>query len=159
DHPELAGLPALLLGRTRIVPDLETARSLAAQAPGLRFVTRQGELLEADGSLTVGTHHAEMGILSRKSELRDLRGQVVGLDQRIAGLDRDTSELRNRAGLLNTQIGTLQEQIELSTRQAEDLRHRIYDCKGRIGSWQEKMTESKEQMKFSEDEIPQLEAE
>src|SRR5207249_3172529 len=73
DRPELANLPAQLLRHTVVVRDLETARTLAARGGGYRFVTLQGEMLEADGTLTVGTHHAEAGILSRKSELRELR--------------------------------------------------------------------------------------
>ncbi|HWY85186.1 MAG TPA: AAA family ATPase, partial [Gemmataceae bacterium] len=50
EHPELADLPAQLLGRTLIVRDLATARALAAHAAGFRFVTLNGELLEPDGT-------------------------------------------------------------------------------------------------------------
>src|SRR5262249_48228341 len=57
DHPELADLPAQLLGRTLIVRDLAAARAIAEHTPGFRLVTLQGELLEADGTLTVGKHH------------------------------------------------------------------------------------------------------
>src|SRR5262249_21116906 len=78
DNPDLADLPARLLAGTLIVRDLTAARALAPHLPGHRFVTLHGELLEADGTLTVGTHHAETGILSRKSELRELREQVAG---------------------------------------------------------------------------------
>ena len=100
ENPELVGLPAQLLGRTLLVRDLATARALAerlAESPGayatrlaagFRLITLQGELLEPDGTLTVGIHHAETGIISRKSELLDLRLQVVGVDQRIAATDR-----------------------------------------------------------------------
>src|SRR6185295_16856510 len=42
EHPELADLPAQLLGRTLIVRDLATARALAGYAPGFRLVTLQG---------------------------------------------------------------------------------------------------------------------
>src|SRR5205085_11691081 len=76
DNPDLAHLPSQLLGRTLIVRDLDSARTMAAFTSGYRFVTLRGELLEPDGTLTVGTHHAETGILSRKSELRELRRQV-----------------------------------------------------------------------------------
>ena len=56
DHPELTDLPAQLLGRTLIVHDLAAARAIAAHAPGFRLVTLNGELLEPDGTLTVGKH-------------------------------------------------------------------------------------------------------
>src|SRR5439155_16286031 len=58
DRPELAHLPAQLLGRTLLVRDLTAAREISAHTSGYRFVTLQGELLETDGTLTVGTHHA-----------------------------------------------------------------------------------------------------
>ena len=86
------------LSGTLIVRDLTAARALAVHLPGHRFVTLHGELLEADGTLTVGTHHAETGILSRKSELRELREQVANLDRRLAELDRDLVDLREATG-------------------------------------------------------------
>src|SRR5262249_19054167 len=58
-HPEFAHLPEHLLGTTLVVKDLAVARSLAGQTSGYRFVTLQGELLESNGELTVGAHHAE----------------------------------------------------------------------------------------------------
>ena len=98
DDPDLAHLPGQLLGRTLIVRDLEVARTIAALTIGYRFVTLQGELLEPDGTLTVGTHHAATGILSRKSELRELRGEGVELDRRIADTEHDLAGLRERLG-------------------------------------------------------------
>jgi chromosome segregation protein len=81
EHPELADLPRFLLGSTRLVPDLDTARNLARHHPGrFRFVTRQGELLERDGTLIVGTGLVDSGVVSRKSELRDLRQQASQTD-------------------------------------------------------------------------------
>src|SRR5262249_1086644 len=75
ENPQLSGLPSQLLRRTLIVSDLPAAREIAALNPAWRFVTLQGEVLEPDGSLTVGAHRAEAGLLSRKAELRDLRQQ------------------------------------------------------------------------------------
>src|SRR5262249_10843879 len=48
DHPQLAGLPQRLLADTLIVRDLSAARALAAHTSGYRFVSLQGELMEAD---------------------------------------------------------------------------------------------------------------
>ena len=51
-------------------------------------------ILEPDGTLTVGAHHAETGILSRKSEWRELREQLVELDRRITEIELDGKALR-----------------------------------------------------------------
>jgi chromosome segregation protein len=157
DRPELAGLGVQLLGTTRIVPDLATARQAAAQGRGLRFVTLQGEVLEADGTLTVGTHHAEAGILSRKSELHELGEQVASLDQRIAELDDDTTSLRGGAAALETTIGELTEQREQLDTQTRDLRFRIKEKQQDHDRYRGHLDENRDQMKVREVEIPQLE--
>jgi chromosome segregation protein len=125
ENPELAELPAQLLGCTLIVRDLAAARDLAAHAAGYRIVTLQGELLDADGTLTVGTHHAETGILSRKSELRELRHQAAALDRRIADAERDLNDLRDRLAALGSRLASIQEEIDVLAEQATDLKARI----------------------------------
>ncbi|MEK6257320.1 MAG: AAA family ATPase [Planctomycetota bacterium] len=49
----------------------------------LRFVTLQGELLEANGSLYVGTIRSETALLSRRSELRRIKNDLALLDRDI----------------------------------------------------------------------------
>jgi chromosome segregation protein len=125
DHPDLAELPSQLLGRTLIVHDVASARSIAAYTKGFRLVTLQGELLEPDGTLTVGKHHGEMGILSRKSELRELREQEIDLDHRIVAAERELSMLRERVSELDARAASQQEEIQVLTEQAADLRARL----------------------------------
>jgi chromosome segregation protein len=151
DHPALGDLPAQLLGRTLIVRDLATARAIAAHTPGFRLVTLAGELLEPDGTLTVGTYHAESGILSRKSELRGLREQVAGLDGRIVELERDLADLRDRVLDTERQAQEEQEQIEVLTEQANDLRGRVQRHRDRRQGLHEEVT-------VSRDEIQRIEA-
>src|SRR5207244_13069312 len=57
ERPELGDLAAQLLGQTLIVRDLDPARAIAGHTSGHRFVTLQGEVLDPDGTVTVGTHH------------------------------------------------------------------------------------------------------
>jgi chromosome segregation protein len=152
DDPTLAGLPARLLGDTLIVRDLGVAYGLAQQMPGSRFITLQGELLEVDGTVTVGSHHAETGILSRKSELRDLRQQVSDLDQRLVELDRDLADLRESIALLDTRAEDGQQEIDVLTEQVSDLR-------SRIGQHQQRRTEMHEKVEDSRSELSRLEGE
>jgi chromosome segregation protein len=158
DHAELADLPAQLLGRTLLVRDLATARLVAAGTSGFRFVTLQGELLEADGTLTVGTHHAEMGILSRKSELRELREQVADVDRRIAGIDNDLAVLRDRISRLDQQSEQLQQEIDVLAEQAADLRTRIVQHRQRREGLHEEVSVSRSEISSLEQEITTSEA-
>ncbi len=150
DHPDLADLPARLLARTLIVRDLAAARALAGT--GFRCVTLRGELLEADGTVTVGTHHAEAGILSRKSELRELREQAAALDRRLSELDQDLARMREQIALLDGRAESGQAEIDVLAEQAADLR-------SRIGQHRQRREGLHEEVQLSRMEISELERE
>jgi chromosome segregation protein len=156
EHPGLEDLPRRLLARTLIVRDLAAAAAIAASHTGYRYVTLQGELLEADGTLTIGTHHAESGILSRKSELRELREQVIGLDAAIADLEHDMGDLRERVGQLDAEIENAQLEIDVQAEQLGDLRSRISQHKERRQGYYEEVVLSRSEIDNLEQEIEQL---
>ncbi|MCH7814196.1 MAG: hypothetical protein IID40_09270, partial [Planctomycetes bacterium] len=73
-----------LLGKTIIVDSLASARSLAAEdTDGHRFVTLEGQVLEADGRIVLGPASSRAGLISRKSELRDIAQQLVDFEHQI----------------------------------------------------------------------------
>lgn len=158
EHPELADLPAQLLGRTLIVRDLATARILAEHAPGFRFVTLQGELLEPDGTLTVGTHHAEAGFLSRKSELRELFEQITHLDGRLTETEQDLQALRDQLHELEVGGQEAQQEIDVLGEQAADLRSRVQRHRDRRQGLHEEVTLSRDEMQRIEQEAASLES-
>jgi chromosome segregation protein len=91
---ECAGLAEHLLADTWIVETLDVALDLAAtDGKGCRFVTLQGERLDADGSLYVGMVRSETALVSRKSELRRLKNDLLRLDRRIADEEARLSKL------------------------------------------------------------------
>jgi chromosome segregation protein len=153
-----AELPGRLLGRTLIVRDLSAARAVAALGAGYRCITLQGELLEADGTLTVGTHHAEAGILSRKSELRELREQVRALDARLAELDRDLADLRESVARLDSRAEHAQREIDVLAEQASDMRWRINQHRQRREGLSEEVSVSRRELSGLGQEIEQLQS-
>jgi chromosome segregation protein len=156
DNPDLAGLPAQLLGPVLIVRDLELARALAARTRDHRFVTLQGEVIELDGTLTIGAHHAETGILSRRSELRDLREQVLQIDRRIVETERDLVGLRDDIAVLDAEAETLQVEIDALAEQAADLRSRIGHHRQRREGLHEEVVLSRSEISGIEGEIHEL---
>lgn len=77
-------LPEQLLADTWVVSTLEAALSLAASVDErCRYVTLQGELLESNGTLFVGTVRSESSLVSRKSELRGVKNELARLDRQI----------------------------------------------------------------------------
>lgn len=158
DHPQLSDLPRRLLAQTLIVRDLATARAIAAYTSGYRFITLKGELLEADGTLTVGTHRAELGLLSRKSELRELREQVAQLDQRLVEIELDLADLLQRSAALDREAGGIQQEIDVLAEQASDLRSRLVQHRERRDGLHEEVALSRTEMDTLEQEIQRLES-
>jgi chromosome segregation protein len=158
DRPELADLPGRLLSNTLIVKDLEAARALAQATIGYRFVTLAGELLEADGVLTVGVHQAELGLLSRKSELRELREQVVSTDGKIVAAEAELTSLRERLRDLETRTLALQQEVDVLAEQASDLRSRLNQRRQHRDGLQQEVAIGRKEISNLNQEILQLEA-
>jgi chromosome segregation protein len=156
EHSELRTLPTQLLGRTLIVRDLTAAWALGAPARGFRLLTLQGELLEPDGTLTVGTHHAEMGILSRKSELREVRAQIAALDRRIADAELDLVNLREQVAVNESRVQQHQQEAQVLGEQAADLRSRLEMQRDRRQGLHEEVTLSRDEMQRAEQEVATL---
>lgn len=111
-------LAETLLGDTWVVETLDVAISLAAgPGRGCRFVTLQGEVLEADGSITVGPVRTEAAVLSRKSELKRLKQQIHAIDHEIESRESSLAVLYE--GLRNLEVDL--EQAASAVDETQDL--------------------------------------
>lgn len=77
----LGGVIRALFSGTVIVRDLETAAGLAKEFTGLTWVTPEGQLLQAAGSLTGGSAETT-GLLGREREIEELQRSVEELEGR-----------------------------------------------------------------------------
>ena len=81
---EFEQLARHLLGKTVVVENLEAAMAMAADdVTGHRFVTVGGELVEPDGRIRLGPTASGAGLISRKSELRNLDAQMILVEERV----------------------------------------------------------------------------
>ena len=136
EHPKLA---ARLLDTTWVVTDLDAANRLAvAEGVGHRFVTLQGELIDPDGTLYAGTVRGEASVLSRKSELRRLKNDLVRMSQQIA-----TSEARIKA--FAKQSVDIEAELTAAAEQREDVNERLTQRRSEFESQQRVMTRMSEQ--------------
>ncbi len=105
-----------LLGLTLCVPTLDSALLLRAVLPsGYRFVTAQGELLEADGRVVAGPMNSgKGGLISRRSELALLLRQIAHLDETI-NADQN-------------QLAQLSDQASHMAKLSQDLRQKVYEA-------------------------------
>ncbi|MHC4969543.1 MAG: chromosome segregation protein SMC [Planctomycetota bacterium] len=115
--PPAADAVERLLGRTAVVPDLGAAMLLAAgPLAGWRFVTRAGEVFEADGRMTLGRANGSAtataaGWLTRRVELAELAQACSAYEQRIEelaaeldGLHAESAEARKRQAAVSEQL-------------------------------------------------------
>jgi chromosome segregation protein len=125
-----------LLSNTWCVDSLARALSLrTAAGSGVRFVTASGEMVEGDGTVLVGTRLGTTGLVSRRSELRDLQQEMTQLEGAIqqgqhavtelaAALDRQQQLLEQRQVSLRKTETTLAEQ-RLHTRALSERREHL----------------------------------
>lgn len=97
-----------LLGHTIVVRTLEDAQVLAAQnPPTYRYVTLTGQLLDPLGLCQLGPAGARTGLISRKSELREIDAQVAEVDERIV----EMGERLQRTSAEMAELERLQQQL------------------------------------------------
>ncbi|MFA7238363.1 MAG: hypothetical protein WC058_16020, partial [Phycisphaeraceae bacterium] len=128
DDPIASTILRKLLGRTLLVDDLAQARELREKLPaGFRFVTRQHELLEADGRLVAGPMHAQSGsgLISRRSELADLADRIGELDFNINADQTELASLSDRAAHVERVQQELRQAIYESSTIKVDLTSRL----------------------------------
>ena len=101
-----------LLADTWIVETLDAAMELSTgPGRGCRFVTLQGELLDGDGVLTVGTVRSETALVSRRSELRQLKNLLRNLDRGVTEEERRLSELDESFASLNARLHEAEDEL------------------------------------------------
>jgi chromosome segregation protein len=86
-----------LLGRTIVVDTRERAAQLARTAPaGTAFVALDGWTVRSDGRVTHGVGKAAGGLISRKSEIRQLEHERDEVETRLVTLTRRRMEVDER---------------------------------------------------------------
>jgi chromosome segregation protein len=74
-----------LLGTTWFVDSLATALELSHfRGAGLRFVTAECQLVDSDGSITIGALQAGLGLISRRTEMQIARDEITALETALA---------------------------------------------------------------------------
>jgi len=122
----LAPVIKRVLGRTLVVATLADAKAVADAAPaGYRFVTQAGEVVEADGRVRIGCANRGAGVVTRRSELADLKVRGGELDTRITELADQCQSARGQCEhiervLQGLRTAVYEDSMELTT------------CKGRL---------------------------
>lgn len=179
------GIMKNLLGRTLVTEDLDSAVELAKKlAYRFRVVTLDGQIVNAGGSLTGGSHSKNAGLLSRAGEIgaltkqaEDLRCQlsktaeekktataeaaaleasVTGIRGEIKTKQEDRIRLEGEIRRYDDVIKTLE--TELSSLNSEKLSsaQKIQECENIIKRVQSDLVNKEEERRAAEVEIEKL---
>lgn len=155
-QPELIHLARHLLAHTWLVKDLNFALENAARYPGERFITKQGELVDEQGAITLGPSHQEQGFVSRKSELRELNVQVASLRLVLSSCEREIDELRRALAELTAQEEQTEQGLQVLTEEAAVLRSRLQQKQQQGEELAEEFQASQNEIRNLDEEITHL---
>jgi chromosome segregation protein len=144
---DLAPLSRRLLGRHWFVDSLKTAFELASGiGRGLSFVTMVGEVLSADGTLTVGPRQSSTGLLSRRSELRALVDEIRDMEQRIG-------DQRAGCGQMEAALERDEKLLAEMTAQYERSSQTLNETRLRVGSARDRFDRASDELAAAEAEL------
>ncbi|WP_437185929.1 chromosome segregation protein SMC [Planctomicrobium sp. SH668] len=132
ERERCTGLAERVLSDTWIVESLSHARNLiAAHQIPLRLVTLQGEVISTGQQLHVGTMPHEASIISRKSELKQLKNEIHQLQRNIETATQRVEILGEkheaRTGELDQLGDQLKQLSQVATERATQLAGQVSD--------------------------------
>lgn len=120
------GIVSYLLGRVVIVDDMDHAIRMSKKGGGLRFVTLDGEVINAAGAITGGKYkNKTANILDRKAEIQTLQKDI---DSRLRQKDEIAArlqELRASIAGYGTGMEELEEEIHSTERILLEKEHEL----------------------------------
>ncbi len=110
---DVAPLFRYLLGTTWMVDSLNVALELAHfRGASLRFVTTDCQLMEADGTLTIGALQSSAGLVSRRSEIQNTRAEIVDTRLKHQRAQGEVERMSGRVGKLAPRVEELERQVK-----------------------------------------------
>ncbi|MDZ4657655.1 MAG: chromosome segregation protein SMC [Bythopirellula sp.] len=150
---DLAPLTRRLLGRHWFVDSLKTAFNLASGiGRGLNFVTVVGEVVSADGTLTVGPRQSASGLLSRRSELRALVDEIRDMEQKIGEQRAGCAHLEATFQHDEQALGELTTQAQRSSQILNETRLRVASVREKLDRANEELTSAEAELRTSDEQ-------
>jgi chromosome segregation protein len=122
-----------LLGTTWFVESLSTALDLSHfRGAGLRFVTAECQLIDSDGSITIGSLQTGLGLVSRRSEMQAANEQIEHLEQLL-------SNARQQLAEIETELRTTSDDVRLAEQQVVDATRQLAASEQRWSSFRDRI--------------------
>jgi chromosome segregation protein len=125
---ELAHEPLVrsLLGTTWFVESLAVALELShLRGAGLRFVTAECQLVDSDGSITIGSLQAGLGLVSRRSEMQAAQEQIQHLHNQFLEAKTTLEQTQSEHRSATEQVRLAEQQVYSSQTIADSIGNRL----------------------------------
>jgi len=122
-----------LLGSILIVEDLATAKKVFTRyANSFRsIVTKAGQIVAWDGSLTGGSQPHRTSLLAQEREWRELPERIAAATERIECLRREHTDEQQKHQTIEEQMAKLAERLDSTQQQIRTYREEIADLRQR----------------------------
>ncbi len=119
--PEYAGIANELLGRTVIAENLEKAAAMARVLHySVRFVTLDGQMINAGGSYTGGSVTGKTGLFTRARDLEVLSASIRSRNEKLFEFGKKIRTLSSEIELLKENIRVADGEIALLKAEADE---------------------------------------
>ena len=125
---ELAHEPLVrsLLGTTWFVESLAVALELShLRGAGLRFVTAECQLVDSDGSITIGSLQAGLGLVSRRSEMQAAQEQIEHLQNQFIEAKTTLEQTQSEHRSATEQVRLAEQQVYSTQTIADSIETRL----------------------------------
>lgn len=165
------GIIKNLLGRTVVAEDMDCAIAIGKRYSNrFKIVTLDGQVINAGGSMTGGSRTQNAGILSRSTEIENIRksnGEATSklkiMNDEYKFLSEDLSNVSaeleaTKADLLNSQETRIRKQGELSLTQQQlnDAVHTLEELKQEKTSSHERISQIRKTLTQAEEKIAEI---
>lgn len=115
-----------LLGTTWFVESLTTALELShLRGAGLRFVTAECQLIDSDGSITIGSLQAGLGLVSRRSEMQAAEEQTENLQMRYLQAKSTLEQTQQEHHIASEKVRSSEKEVFDTQRNVESIHERM----------------------------------
>ena len=129
-----------LLGTTWFFETLSTALDLSHfRGAGLRFVTAECQLVDSDGSITIGSLQTGLGLVSRRSEMQAANEQIDHLQQTL-------EDERQQASAIAGEMVSAADAVQSSEKQVYEAGRRLAAAEQRLQSLRDRMVADQKEL-------------
>ncbi|MCX8139362.1 MAG: chromosome segregation protein SMC [Gemmataceae bacterium] len=151
-------LPAQLLGNVILVDDWQQAVSLRKRYAHVRIITKQGHLWETDGSVILGSFHTGRGLVSQKSELRELQAQARDILDQLQQKENALTSLQYELKDIESQLTELEVQQETLEKATIEARQTLDRHRQALEHWNERWVLLCQETQYLEEELRRAES-